>query len=285
MTTRVVVLGSNGMLGHQVMGVLGQVRALDVVGLNRSNLNAADATLGALANWLGGADYVINCIGVTKPRIDERQLASVDQAIAVNAAFPYRLAFAAQKTGTRVIQIATDCVFTGRTGGYFEDDRHNADDVYGRSKSLGEVIEPHVLLLRCSIIGPELGRAQFLWEWVSRQPEGAHVPAFTHHRWNGVTTLAFARICGGLIRAGETMHGVQHLVPADAVDKATLLVHIAAALGRQDLQFELKADGPAVDRRLATLHRERNHRLWELGGYDQAPSIESLVQGVVEWSR
>lgn len=283
--TRVLVLGANGMLGHMAIRVLESVHAFDVVGLGRSNVSAADATQSVLTNWLWGFDYVINCIGVTKPRIDELQPASVDQAIAVNAAFPYRLALAAQRTETHVLQIATDCVFNGNGGGnYIEGDEHTAADVYGRSKSLGEVQAPHVLLLRCSIIGPEFHRSQFLWEWLARQPEGAHVPAFPHHQWNGVTTLAFARICAGLIQTRENLNGLVHLVPADIVNKATLLVHIAAALGRKDLHFELKTDGPAVDRTLATRFLPVNRRLWQLGGYDEAPHIESLVQGVVEWS-
>jgi dTDP-4-dehydrorhamnose reductase len=275
--TCVLLLGSTGMLGTMVARVLAAERGMEVVGTAREAVEADFPVerFDALRDDLGlllkaiEPDWIVNAIGLLKPRIR-----SEEEAFAVNARFPARLATAAEEAGARVIQIATDGVFSGATGGYAEDAAHDADDVYGRSKSLGETIG--ITHLRCSIVGPD-GTGS-LMAWLLSQPPGAHVSGYTDQVWNGVTTLAFGRICAGIVHAGHEPPSPLHLVPADTVTKAELLQLIAAACGRDDLEIEPGPSGQPVDRTLATLHPDANAALWRAAGYEAPPTIATLVE-------
>jgi dTDP-4-dehydrorhamnose reductase len=225
----------------------------------------------------GDAEWIVNAIGVIKPRIDESDPASVARAVDVNSAFPYRLA-EALRDEQRVIQIATDCVYAGTSGAYEETAAHDPLDVYGKTKSLGEVTSPDFLHLRCSIIGPERGESRSLLGWLLSQPQGSTVPGFTNHRWNGVTTYHFAKLCEAVIGMGiGGLPPVLHVVPGDAVSKAELLELIAGAFGRGDIGVDPGAAEVAVDRTLATAHPQDNERLWSAAGYDEPPTVATMV--------
>ena len=217
-----------------------------------------------------------------KPRIDESDPASVASTIDVNSSFPYRLA-EALSDGQRVIQIATDCVYSGATGSYEEAATHDPLDVYGKSKSLGEVPAPGLLHLRCSIIGPEQGEPRSLLGWLLSQEQGGTVTGFTNHRWNGVTTFHFAKLCEGAIAAGLIdLPSPLHVVPGDVVNKAELLQVMSEAFGRGDINVELGEGGTAVDRTLSTEHPAQNRRLWEAAGYPEPPTIAAMVRELAE---
>jgi dTDP-4-dehydrorhamnose reductase len=165
----------------------------------------------------------------------------------------------AQRIGARVIQIATDCVFSGSRGNYTESDPHDPLDAYGKTKSLGEVQSPNVLHIRCSIIGPELKRASSLLGWFLKQPPGATLQGFAHHEWNGVTTLQFARLCSSLIRGGtarfdalRNVSSVHHFVPNVAVNKHELLQLFARVFEHPVVIERTDASGPPVRRTLSS---------------------------------
>src|ERR1700722_1108772 len=192
---KIAILGSTGMLGSTVLQYLRQQGDYDILASNRYQCDAEIITVELLTVLLRGCDYAINCIGIIKSSIGEHPH-SAFRAIKVNSVFPYQLAQAANLAGCRVLQIATDCVFSGRASGYDELSAHDPEDVYGKTKSLGEVRSPYVRHLRCSIIGPNGPKS--LLDWFLSQPQGARVAGFTNHFWNGITTLAFARICHGI---------------------------------------------------------------------------------------
>ena len=166
----VVILGSTGMLGSMLTRVFAAAGEVDLIAVDRRTLDAAHATVDDIAQVLHKAHWVINAMGITKPHIHD-DAREVERAIQVNAMFPHQLAHAARRTRTQVIQIATDCVFSGQTGQYTEADHHDATDVYGKTKSLGEVVRPGFYNLRCSIIGPEKKGHQSLLDWFLRQPK------------------------------------------------------------------------------------------------------------------
>ena len=91
---------------------------------------------------------------------------------------PHQLARKAESSGAKVIQIATDCVYSGKKGEYVESDEFDPLDVYGKTKSLGEVTSPGVYHLRCSIIGPEPKEHKFLLDWFLGQPKNARVNGY-----------------------------------------------------------------------------------------------------------
>ncbi|MCD8350252.1 MAG: SDR family oxidoreductase [Planctomycetaceae bacterium] len=281
--TRVMVLGITGMLGHVVYDTLIR-EGFNPIGTCREDLNAENVGASQLVELLTGVDYVINCIGVIKPYISSSFSPSVQRAITVNALFPHKLAFAAGETSSRVIQIATDCVYDGKKGGYKETDEHNTEDVYGKTKSLGEVQSPNLLNLRCSIIGREKAHYESLLEWFLAQPERSSINGFSNHIWNGITTIAFAKICLGLIRnATSWFCGLHHVVPADSITKEKLLKKFAETFNRQDIDIQKINTEKGIDRSLATLDPNRNKLLWHQAGYVEIPTIHHMVEEMVKY--
>ena len=192
--TRILVLGANGMLGSMLVRVLAEIPEFDVVGSTRSGQNgdrAFEVGRDSLDDLLPSVrcDWVLNALGVLDRHINASDPASIASAVAVNAEFPNRLAVATRSAQQRVINFATDGVFSGRRGPYDEGAEQDAGGVYARSKGLGEVQADHVVNLRCSIIGPEEPPAVSLLGWALSQPHGATITGFTNHHWNGLTTF------------------------------------------------------------------------------------------------
>jgi dTDP-4-dehydrorhamnose reductase len=229
------------------------------------------------ATGLSAGDYIVNCVGLTKTRIDESSRASRDLAVKLNIEFPSNLAAAAEPSGVKVIQVATDCVFNGTAGNYSESSSHDALDVYGKTKSLGEVPSENVMHLRCSLVGPEIGRSSLFFEWVRNQPQGAKVSGYTNHIWNGLSSRAFGKVVTGIIRKDHFSAGVQHLVPQNQVAKDELVRMELAALGRGDVLVQSVAADIAVDRTLRTGNGKQNSELFLAAGYSEIPTIEQMV--------
>ena len=128
-------------------------------------------------------DVVINCVGIVK------QLSAAKDAlitIAINSVLPHRLARLCDLLDARVIHVSTDCVFSGRQGNYRESDQPDANDLYGRSKLLGEIDYPNAITLRTSIIGRELASRNGLLEWLLH--ERGRVRGFSGAIFSGLTT-------------------------------------------------------------------------------------------------
>ena len=294
MSKKVIVLGSSGMLGSMVVDYLSRDPALEVTATVRTKELAAKCRERIPGvDWLifnGGSpdsekslgtihgyDWVINAIGITKPLIHDDNAAEVERALLINSLLPHQIARQAQKSGARVIQIATDCVYSGSKGGYLESDLHDALDAYGKTKSLGEVTYPQVHHLRCSIIGPEPKERKFLLEWFRGQPQKARVSGYVNHRWNGVTTLHFARLCRGIIAQNISLAHLQHVVPAGDVTKCELLQSFALHFRREDISITPSKATVIVDRTLKTTNEPMNQALWAAAGYSQPPSIPEMV--------
>lgn len=237
---------------------------------------AAENPFSVMAN-LPRMDFVINCIGLIKPYIVDTDAHKRSKAVQINTLFPQKLEAWADTTEARIIQIATDCVFSGNRGSYLEGDPHDAFDVYGKSKSLGEIPSDLMMHLRASIIGPEVGRNTSLLEWVRNQPISAKIPGYTDHFWNGVTATHFAQIARGIIAGGLFKSGVQHLVPKGQVSKFELVTSLAKHFGRGDLTIEPTESGQPVNRTLETEFKEFNLALWQSTGFSSPPSIAKMV--------
>jgi dTDP-4-dehydrorhamnose reductase len=183
----------------------------------------------------------------------------------------------ASSTEATIIQIATDCVFSGNKGQYLETDSHDALDVYGKTKSLGEVTAENMIHLRVSIIGPEIGRSTSLLEWFKNQPTNATVNGFTDHLWNGVTTHHFGLLARGIIQNNFREMTKTHIVPTGEIKKSELLKVFANAYARMDLSINETVSTLRVDRTLSTHNPELNAKLWNMAGYSTAPTVEQMV--------
>ncbi len=294
MSIKVIVLGGSGMLGSMVANYLSRAPALEVAATVRTQVLAAKCRERLpVVNWLpfdAGSpesekalaaihnyDWVINAIGITKPLIHDDNAAEVERAILINSLLPYQIARQAQKSGARVIQIATDCVYSGSKGGYLESDPHDALDAYGKTKSLGEVAHPQVHHLRCSIIGPEPKEHKFLLDWFLGQSQKAGISGYINHRWNGVTTLHFAKVCQGIITQNIGLAHLQHVVPAGEVTKCELLQCFARHFRREDISITPSKATVSINRTLKTASESSNRALWAAAGYSQPPSIPEMV--------
>jgi dTDP-4-dehydrorhamnose reductase len=286
---KVLVLGGTGMLGGAVVrefsgfsgSILVSSRTGQIPGLDTSVEQLAfDAKADSVARALQSlerGDYVINCIGVIKSEIDESSELSMQNATQVNTTFPLQLAAEAEHRGIRVIQIATDCAFSGKTGEYLESSPHDALDHYGTTKSGGEVASGSMMHLRVSIIGPETRGHKSLFDWVALQPPGARITGFKNHVWNGIPARAFAQIARGIIETDIFVAGVHHVVPRDAVTKSQLVKLIAEHTGRSDLTIVEGLAPEDINRTLATNDKVFNAKLWAAAGRATVPSVADLV--------
>jgi dTDP-4-dehydrorhamnose reductase len=279
---RVLVVGSTGMLGGTVYQTLAR-SDLEVLEASRSRGLTFDAEVELAGELLRRAglkpgDFVVNCVGLTKTHINEDKTETLERAIRLNVLFPIALARAAEKLNLRVIQVATDCVFSGGEGKYVESSPHDAYDAYGKSKSLGEVKSEHVMHLRCSLVGPEgKGRKSLLFEWVrALQPE-SQVNGYVNHRWNGLTSLTFAKIVAGILDGDKFIPGTHHLVPADELTKYELIKLELELLAREDVQVEAFQAPQSIDRTLATVAPETNSMLFAGAGYKRVPTIREMM--------
>ena len=181
-----LVLGVTGMLGSTVFKQLSSDTRYQVWGTLRSmnqlhsfpeqshefllkNIDVLDHD--ALVSVFDRVqpDVVINCVGLIKQLSDAKDPLST---LPINAMLPHRLANLCSLVNARLIQISTDCVFNGRKGMYTEDDISDAEDLYGKSKYIGELHDlSHAVTLRTSIIGHELNSHFSLVDWFLSQTD------------------------------------------------------------------------------------------------------------------
>jgi dTDP-4-dehydrorhamnose reductase len=264
----VLVLGISGMLGSMVFDYLSKNPNLDVYGTVRNSKYLKEKALIFNANDISqlereefvnlNLDYIINCIGITKPFSKDDDPEGVQRAIAINSKFPWELSKYTEKYNIKVIQIGTDCVFSGLKGLYTEEAPHDPLDVYGKSKSLGEVFNGSALIIRCSIIGPEVKKQKsFLLEWFLSQPNGGTIGGFEHHIWNGITTLQFAQLCEKIIESNiynylMKVSYIHHYTPNATVDKYELM-NIFNDVFKKNLTINrVNIPDQKIDRSLAT---------------------------------
>ena len=260
---RVLVLGATGMLGHKLIQRLA-ARGLSVFGTMRSssppNTPAARVALGAAHKLMpnidvlqdgalqdaieaANPDVVINAVGVIKQLEVAKDPVT---SIATNALLPHRTAAFCHQRGARLIQFSTDCVFAGRHGPYAENAPTDAEDLYGRSKLLGEVSGPGCLTIRSSIVGRELRGKSSLIEWIISQ-RGRQATGYAGALYTGLTTNVMSDLIGTLIIEHPDVQGVWH-VASEPISKYELLQLVNA---RYKLGITLERDDKFFcDRRL-----------------------------------
>ena len=218
---------------------------VDYADLFRAFVADGTAALDGLVERIGDVDAVLNTAGVIIPRMRD----APELTFFVNGALPHLLA---AHYGPKLIHITTDCVYSGRDGApYDECAPPSPKDLYGMSKAMGEPTA-RSLVLRTSIIGPELAGHASLLEWL-RSRRGEIVDGYTNHFWNGLTTKALAECVATIVadRGAHPATGGYHLF-STAVSKEELLRMLDK---RYDLGVTVRPrEVQPVDRRLATVH-------------------------------
>lgn len=289
----IAILGSTGMigsaatfylssLGHSVIEV--NRKGISVTGENEVyKFDALKDSVNRLLNSLPSDTIIVNLIGVIRHKIELNSEESVSRAQNVNSDFPKLLTHCAQVSKMQVIQIATDCVFSGESGAYSEDSKMNPIDIYGETKAAGEMAATNLLTLRVSVVGREVKDHIELMDWVITQPPNNAVNGFNNHFWNGITSLHFAKILAGILKNGSSARGTFHLIPTGAVNKLELIQIIAELSGRNDLKIIETAAEKPIDRTLRTNSNEINAEFWKSAGYQVIPTIRMMLEEYFGW--
>ena len=221
---KVLLFGATGMAGHVVYYYLQSTGKYDISNVVYRTPLTEDSIIVDVTNRDAVADVVhrvhpeiiINCVGILIKGSREHP----DNAILINAYFQHLLKRLSDEVGAKLIHISTDCVFSGKKGNYTEDDFRDADDVYGRSKALGEIINDKDLTIRTSIIGPELKEnGEGLFHWFMHQC--GEINGFRTAIWGGVTTLELAKAIDFSLDNGIV--GLIHLSNGVGISKFDLL--------------------------------------------------------------
>ena len=220
---KIMIVGSTGMLGSAV-GSYFLNNCFDVtLTYRKENLKYGknnikfDILSDDIENLFSEPhDYYINCAGSIKQKIIKEN----KEDILINSIFPWKLSEMCEKFGSRLIHITTDCVFSGQSGKYIEEDIHDCLDFYGRTKSLGE--PTNAMVIRTSIIGEELEGRSSLIEW-AKSNSRQKVRGFTNHMWNGITTSQYAKICRTIIEDDSYQKNKFHIFSPGDVSKYSLL--------------------------------------------------------------
>jgi dTDP-4-dehydrorhamnose reductase len=281
MSKKILVLGATGMLGNAVFRYLSADSALQVWGTlqnaggKRFFADALQPYLIANVNVLDfdtlvGAferirpEVVINCIGLIKQLADAKDPLS---ALPINAMLPHRLAKLCALSGARLIHVSTDCVFSGRAGMYRETDPSDAEDLYGKSKSIGELHDlPHAVTLRTSIIGHELAGHVGLIGWFLSQ-QGS-VKGYAKAIFSGLPTVELARIIRDFVLPNPELSGLYH-VSAAPIDKYSLL-KLTAEIYEKTIDI-VQDDQVSIDRSLDST------RFRQATGYAPPPWPELIL--------
>lgn len=277
---KILIVGGSGMLGHQLWRHF-SVRHETWVTLRRpapeferlglfsdkrvfTGVDVADfESLARVIRELK-PDAVLNCVGIIKQL---KEAKNAIQSLTINSLLPHRLAEMCGETGARLVLFSTDCVFSGKRGRYQENDSADAEDLYGRTKFLGEVTDaPHAITLRSSIIGREIGSTYSLVDWFLSQ-KAPRVKGYRGAIYSGFTTLEMARIVERVLGEQKQLHGLWQ-VASEAITKYDLLRLLRDSYG---LSVEIDpVDEPACDRSLV------GTRFSETTGY-RPPSWPAMV--------
>jgi dTDP-4-dehydrorhamnose reductase len=219
----VLVLGSTGMLGHQIVQYLSKFDKYEIHDISmKKKLRQSTVILDVVEIELLvklitrlKPEIIINCIGLLIKGSSNKAM-----AIYLNSLFPNQLKEIANSVGSKMIHISTDCVFSGYKGKYNETDYRDGNGVYAQTKILGEIIDDTNLTLRTSIVGPELkDNGEGLFHWFMSQ--SCNISGYTKDIWSGVTTLELAKAVVWSIN--EKVTGLYHITNNSSISKCELL--------------------------------------------------------------
>lgn len=271
-----LVLGCNGMAGHMICLYLYK-RGYDVEGFAREQSgfirtlvgDARDLELLKRIVEKGKYQAVVNCIGVLN-RFAENDH---EAAVFLNSYLPHFLAKITGDMETQVIHISTDCVFSGRRGGYQEHDFPDGELFYDRSKALGEIMNRKDVTFRNSIIGPDMKRDGIgLVNWFMQQK--GKVNGYKNAIWTGQTTLQLAKTIEHA--AIQRVYGLYHMIPEEAISKHHMLVLFNRYLRREPVEI-VPEENFRVDKSLKRTN-------YELFSY-KVPGYEDQIEELGEWMR
>jgi len=270
---KVLILGGTGMAGHTISMYFKEA-GHDVTAFSRSsvdyckNINGDITDFRSLKNIIneGQYDAIINAIGILNQDAEDHK----SNAVLLNSYLPHFLSDTTKEMKTRIIHMSTDCVFSGKTGGYSETSFRDGETFYDRSKALGELENNKDLTFRNSIIGPDMSeRGIGLFNWFMKQ-EG-QINGFTKAIWTGVTTLTLAKAMEQALKEG--LIGLYNLVNNEAISKYELLRIFNKYMKDEQIEI-LPSDKLSIDKSLISNRTDFSFKV---------PSYETMVAEMKEW--
>ena len=270
---KVLVLGGTGMAGHTISMYFKEA-GHDVTAFSRSKVEYCNNINGDITDFQnlkkiiieGQYDAVINAIGILNQDAEDNK----SNAVLLNSYLPHFLSDTTKDMKTKIIHMSTDCVFSGKAGGYSETSLRDGETFYDRSKALGELENSKDLTFRNSIIGPDMSeRGIGLFNWFMKQ-EG-QINGFTKAIWTGVTTLTLAKAMEQALK--ENLIGLYNLVNNETISKYELLKLFNKYMKDNEIEI-LPSDKLSLDKSLVN---NRTDFLFEV------PSYETMVAEMKEW--
>jgi dTDP-4-dehydrorhamnose reductase len=270
---KILVLGATGMAGH-VISIYFKESGHNVTAFSRGKFEHFENIIGDITDFeilkkivvSGQYDAIINAIGVLNQDAENNKTS----AILLNSYLPHFLSELTRNTKTKVVHMSTDCVFSGKSGGYSETSFKDGDTFYDRTKALGELVNNKDLTFRNSIIGPDMRESGIgLFNWFMKQ-EG-QINGYSKAIWTGVTTLTLAKAMERAL--SENLTGLYNLVNNDTISKYELLVLFNKYM--KDNQIEiLPSDSVSLDKSLINNRKDFSFSV---------PSYETMIVEMKEW--
>ena len=287
---KVLIIGGGGMLGHKLSqvfsskfetfvtlrGNLSNYETLEIFDEKNVYENIDAENIESLEKLVQEIkpEVLINAVGIIKQLPNSK---NVVNTLKINSIFPHLLAEIAETNNARLICISTDCVFSGKKGNYNEADIPDAEDLYGKSKQLGEVVEGNCLTIRTSIIGREIGTKHSLLEWFLSNENGK-VKGFKNAVFSGFPTEILSEILADIVENHKDLRGLYH-VSSEPRNKFDLINIIKDKYGAN---IEIETDEKfVIDRSLdSTKFREKTGfipQTWE-------KMIEKMAQDTTNYA-
>lgn len=273
---RFLVIGCNGMAGH-VISLYLKEQGHEVIGYAREKSKFVNTVIGDATDFellkktilSGNYDSVINCVGLLN------QFAENNHAMAVllNGYLPHYLAEITQNTDIQIIHMSTDCVFSGKIGGYTEVSIPDGLLFYDKSKAIGELEDNKNITLRNSIVGPDIKKNGIgLLNWFMKQ-DGA-VNGFEGAIWTGQTTLQLAKTMEEA--AKRRAFGLYNAVPDESINKYELLKLFNRYIRKYPIEI-VPVDKFVTDKSLIRTRFE---------GFDyRIPGYRTMISELGDWMR
>ena len=148
MRKKVLITGSNGLLGQKLVNLLSAKNAFEVIAISRGeNRNGTAENYTYYSIDITNADeltqlinkikphYIINCAAMTNVDVCEEEKEKCDL---INVEAVKTLISSAKEHSSHLIHLSTDFIFDGEDGPYKEDDEPNPLSYYGLSKLRSE---------------------------------------------------------------------------------------------------------------------------------------------------
>ncbi len=270
---KVLILGGTGMAGHTI-SIYFKETGHDVTAFSRSKVDYCKNVNGDITDFEnlkklineGQYDAIINAIGILNQDAENHK----SNAVLLNSYLPHFLSDTTKEMKTRVVHMSTDCVFSGKTGGYSETSFRDGETFYDRSKALGELENSKDLTFRNSIIGPDMSeRGIGLFNWFMKQ-EG-QINGFTKAIWTGVTTLTLAKAMEQALK--ENLTGLYNLVNNETISKYELLKLFNKYMKDEQIEV-LHSDNLSLDKSLINNRTDFSFKV---------PGYETMVAEMKEW--